>query len=493
MTLRDLLELACESSCSDGFRSYPRRLLWHGHGVDPAVQQAKAEAAPVHLLIEADLRRSPSRTLSSILFPRSLTRSLSRRLVFWRRHRGDDDDRASDADERDSLCLPSPVVSSCSASECGAESEADAADLLVRDGNAPGASDEPEKPSPSTSSSGCAGSVDDGAADGDGHSKALGGDPVGSMMEEKQQLSPVCILDFPFRDDGDTDERSDAGTCSPTSFQQCQHDLERSDSARELLRHKIRRLDGLAQQGVDPVDLEQRFDAADESGVSVPDDAHSQSNSSTSTDRDSAATTTQPGVDIDSADLEPRLVASDQSGESEDAQARSNSSISTDDSAATASTPRSSDGNQKQGTDDAESEPNDHHRLFARLLEEGGKQAAASVAATERLLLDFFAEGLDRRRSLKAGPVLGTVKPSDDRHEPSLVRAAMEWVKGAGTQWGVEDVLFAGAAALADMDRGRRWMCVAEEEREVGAALGELLVDALVAELVSDLAVVLRC
>lgn len=39
-------------------------------------------------------------------------------------------------------------------------------------------------------------------------------------MEDKQQLSPVSVLDFPFDDDdGDEEERSDAGTCSPSSFQ----------------------------------------------------------------------------------------------------------------------------------------------------------------------------------------------------------------------------------------------------------------------------------
>ena len=55
LTLRDLLELGCDSS-SDGFRSYPRCLPWS----DDALQ------APVRLLVEADLRRSPSRSLSSL-------------------------------------------------------------------------------------------------------------------------------------------------------------------------------------------------------------------------------------------------------------------------------------------------------------------------------------------------------------------------------------------------------------------------------------------
>lgn len=164
LTLRDFLEMACESSCSDGFRSYPRRLLpCPVRSEDDATQaQAKlnTETAPVRLLIEADLRRSPSRTLSSILFPRSprslaaisrLSRTLSRRLVFWRRHPDDDDS------QRDSLGLPSPVVSSCSASEY-AESEAEAPGPQPVDSKL----EKPAlKPSPSPSSSSGSGDADD--------------------------------------------------------------------------------------------------------------------------------------------------------------------------------------------------------------------------------------------------------------------------------------------------------------------------------------------
>ena len=39
-----------------------------------------------------------------------------------------------------------------------------------------------------------------------------------SMVEDKQQLSPVSVLDFPF-DDDDGEEGSDAGTCSSPAFQ----------------------------------------------------------------------------------------------------------------------------------------------------------------------------------------------------------------------------------------------------------------------------------
>lgn len=54
----------------------------------------------------------------------------------------------------------------------------------------------------------------------------VGDEPVGRKleMEDKQQLSPVSVLDFPF-DDDDGEEGSDAGMCSP-SFQQCLAELQ---------------------------------------------------------------------------------------------------------------------------------------------------------------------------------------------------------------------------------------------------------------------------
>jgi hypothetical protein len=219
-------------------------------------------------------------------------------------------------------------------------------------------------------------------------------------------------------------------------------ELAVSNSAPELL-HKIRRPDALAE-GVDPVDLEPRFVASDESGPSTSDDTQTHTNSSTDHDSSSATSTTL-------------------SSESDE---------------------------QHRTADDGEREPDElhHRRLLARLLKDDDGGAAA--ASEERLLLDFLAEGLGRLRELKAGPVVGAVRPSDhDSEEAALVPAAEEWVRGGGTRWGVEDVLFAGPAALADMDRERRWMCVGEEEREVGVAVAGLVLDALLAELMSDMAV----
>jgi hypothetical protein len=56
-------------------------------------------------------------------------------------------------------------------------------------------------------------------ADGDsavGRKKLMGASMV--VVEDKQQLSPVSVLDFHF-DDDDGEEGSDAGTCSSPAFQ----------------------------------------------------------------------------------------------------------------------------------------------------------------------------------------------------------------------------------------------------------------------------------
>uniref|UniRef100_A0A0E0K7Y7 DUF4378 domain-containing protein n=1 Tax=Oryza punctata TaxID=4537 RepID=A0A0E0K7Y7_ORYPU len=436
LTLRDFLE----QSSSEGFRAYPRFPV-ADEGVTGDL------APPVRLLIEAGLRRSPSRSPSFYSFfhhksPGTLarisrlSRSLSRRFRegLWRRREDDDEEVDIAVDERDSLGLPSPVVSSCSSSECEymAESEAELATTEEEKCASASSASEYEKTSQSST-----GSVAfHGAADagGDGHKEDVGSEPVGRNleMEDKQQLSPVSVMDFPF-DEDDGEEGSDAGMCSP-SFQQCLAELQRSKA--ELL-HKIRRLEGLTQVVV-PVDLEAQFtDQSDSSGLS----------------RDTCTERTH---------------------------LNGNSTSSSDDTATTApTTPRS--GGERQCTDGQDDDHGEEqHRLLARLLE----SVAATDEISERLLLDFFAEGVDRLRSAS--------RPLNDREEAALLRAAGDWARGAGQRWGVGDVVFSGWAAVADMERSQRWMCVAEEERDVGAEVEGLVMDALVDELVSELAVVVR-
>ncbi|XP_040378325.1 uncharacterized protein LOC102714719 [Oryza brachyantha] len=443
LTLRDFLE----QSSSEGFRSYPRFPAADDGGVGDL-------APPVRLLIEAGLRRSPSRSPSFYSFFHKspgtlskisrLSRSLSRRFrggFLRRREDGDDEEDDIDVDERDSFGLPSPVVSSCSSSEWErAESSCTELATTTEEGEEEKCASEYEK----TSQSSTGGSIAfHGAADagGDGHKEEVDGEPVGCNleMEDKPQLSPVSVMDFPYDDDDEDDDHGEEGSdpggmCSP-SFQQCLAELQRSKA--ELL-HKIRRLEKLKTQVVVPVDLEAQFTESD-SGLSH-DACTERTNANTnSTSDDTATTTTAPA------------------------------------------TPRS--GGERQCTDDDDqddghgAEQQQHGRLLARLLESVAVVAKDEI--TEWLLLDFFAEGVDRLRA--AG------KPISDREEAVLLRAAGEWARGAGQQWGVGDVVFSGWAAVADMERSRRWMCVAEERQDAGAEVEGLVMDALVDELVDDL------
>ncbi|TVU48609.1 hypothetical protein EJB05_08250, partial [Eragrostis curvula] len=493
VTLRDFLELGCDSS-SDGFRSFPRR-------DEAAAAGVLQPQAPARRSVDSDdLRRSPSWSPTAFFLPKSpgalarissLSRSFSRRISFWRRR--EDDDDFYFFDDRDSCGFPSPLVSSCSVSESSEYAESEA-DIVIEETSASASSSAPA-PTPvsereeasSVSASSCTTSAPGAASDG--QSKALLdgiGDPaVGRNleMEDKQQLSPVSVLDFPFDDDDGDEERSDAGTCSPSCFQHhnCAHNLQiKLNQAEEYpcvtdmigsmardrddcrityalprstelgtknapLLHKIRRFDG-PTEAVDPVDLEARFTTL-ESGESV-DDAHggrcARLPSNSCTDEDSEAT----------------------------------------------ALPRHDVGEEHQSVERSEcqQEPDDdEYRLLARLLDDKAPYSAAVDEVTEWLLLDFFADGIGRLRSV-AGSVVGTVKPVDDGKVTALVEAAGEWLRGAGHQWGVGDVMFSGESALADMEHSRRWMCVRDEELDVGADVEGLVMDGLVDELVADLA-----
>ncbi|KAF8780219.1 hypothetical protein HU200_001887 [Digitaria exilis] len=467
LTLRDFLELACDSS-SDGFRSYPRSLPSHGGGANN----------------DTLLRRSPSRSPSSSFFRSpsalarisSLSRSFSRRIKdgFWRRRDYYDDDHHhhlyDDLDDRDSCGFPSPLVSSCSSasSEHDAESESDDDVAAVVDKMASTSASERGKPAtPSSSSSSSTSASDhhctdtDAAAAAAGKNEMMQSDGKLGREEDKQQLSPVSVLDFPF----DDDDRSDAGTCSPSfSFQGCcptttpPEDLllhhSRTTTKQVQLLHKIRRYDG---ESVEPVDLEARFTATSESGESLEASTHLATTTTTDTsDTTSATTTTAPCHGEEHQSVE-----------------------------------------RPSSPDDQDEEP-DEHRLLARLLQDDTAAAAAAVVDDEvsrAIVLDFFAEGIHRLRCSTFADTVVLMRSVDDGDhrdkqvaaEALLVGAAAEWLRGAGLQWGIRDVMLSGKAALEDMERGRRWMSVGDEERDVGAEVEGVVMDELVDEMVADL------
>ncbi|XP_066384302.1 uncharacterized protein [Miscanthus floridulus] len=280
------------------------------------------------------------------------------------------------------------------------------------------------------------------------------------VVEDKQQLSPVSVLDFHF-DDDDGEEGSDAGTCSSPAFQfqRCTPpaDLQRTKQQVQLL-HKIGRYDGGGVvQGIDPVDLDVRFTAAT-------------SESGDSADASTRLTTTTSGSSTNSSSsAEATATATRHDDDEVEHQSADHSSL--------------PDHHQEQ------EEPDDEYRLLARLLEHDAAAAACLDDEVSRVLvLDFFAEGADRLvRSAAGGRPL-----DDDRSEAAaeaLVGAAAEWLRGAGPRWGIGDVVLSGKAALDDLERSRRWMCVSEEERDVGADVEGVVVDALLDELVRELAV----
>ncbi|CAN6300356.1 unnamed protein product [Urochloa humidicola] len=131
----------------------------------------------------------------------------------------------------------------------------------------------------------------------------------------------------------------------------------------------------------------------------------------------------------------------------------------------------------------------DEHGLLDLLL-----RAAGADHVSQRLLLDFFVEMKRRRGSELSAPAgllprqkAGRLGKGDDGE---VLAAARGWLDGAGSErWGLNDVLRGGETVVAEMERGRRWMQVGEEEKEVGAVVAGMLADQLVDEAVWDLLV----
>jgi hypothetical protein len=212
--------------------------------------------------------------------------------------------------------------------------------------------------------------------------------------------------------------------------------------------HKIRRVDGSTTEA--QVDLEARFTTSSESGEDSVDDVHgrcahlpSSDSSCSTTDSEAAETTTPPHRhDYEEEEHHQRIIVDERSQQAEHA---------------------------------------DEYRLLAKLLDVDDDTAPAVDEITEWLLLDFFAEGIGssgvgtraKQASLDHG----------NKVTAALVETAVNWLRGAGPQWGTRDVMFSGESALKDMERGRRWMCVREEEQDVGVQVEAFVMDELVTEL----------
>ncbi|CAD6204244.1 unnamed protein product [Miscanthus lutarioriparius] len=501
LRLKDILELDCDSCSAAGFRCYPRRLG------EPA-------SAPMRHLLESSpsltLRRHRPSKLSHL--SRSLSRRLRRRGGFWSRRRDEEgEDTASSA----ATAASAGCGGSSSSEELGLEtSSSESSDNYFREDEqeevavrvrlglvvgdrgqrapssfagrrrrrrARGAAVSPvsvmdlerAKDPTKTASPGrcladlCFGEncalqfvinclqgvvaarfyvIDQAVANVVCRaimqvvamkrvSSKEGSSSLGSEADDKEQLSPVAVMDFPFDDDDDDELRDAAVACTP-SFSLAR--LQRRKT------HKIRRFGSHDELG--PLDLEARL----------------------------AATTSDPDADGPAA--------------ADSAQAQQMIQCRTED----ASTPKCA-GSAHRGAGGVHDVP-DEDDLTSLLM---GTVSGGLDDVSERLLRDFLVE-MKRRRSEAhdaeselplPGPAAGGVLRRKAERvvdgEAAVAAAARGWLEATGTErWGLADVLSGGAAIVAEMERGRGWMQVGEEEREVGAVVAGMLVNQLVGEVV---------
>ncbi|XP_062201498.1 uncharacterized protein LOC133904028 [Phragmites australis] len=266
-------------------------------------------------------------------------------------------------------------------------------------------------------------------AAGDEHEAMKRGSSSGSEVDDDQeQLSPVAVMDFPFDDSGEAGEGGGGDA------------EERRDDAGACSPSFDDSLAGLQRRKMHEI---RRFGSLDE-------------------------------------DLEASLAASsDPDGLADDVPVQQLHCC-TD----ATTQPRASSGHRGA---DVHDEP-DEHGLLTLLM---GTVSAGADVVSERLLLDFFVEMKVKRRSEHAGlPAPAGLLPrkAERLGDGEILRAARGWLDGAGTElWGLKDVPRGGETVVAEMERGRRWMQVGEEEREIGVAVAGRVIDQLVDEVAWDL------
>ncbi|KAI5017555.1 hypothetical protein ZWY2020_042443 [Hordeum vulgare] len=400
LRLKDLLELDCDSCTAAGFRCYPRHLC------APAAAPLRAPHDAVHEAAEAPrgLGRSPS-----LRHPLLSIRSLSRRLrdgFSWRRR------------DEENAAAPVPAASSNSSSSVS-DSESSG------QGRRPRGNPSPTSPASSTeslhASAATAGTACKREEDTEVQYSAVISfiflqlllglmmvvNSVGSAVppagfnldgDDKEQLSPVAVMDFPFDDDDDD----------------C---------------------------GDDPVEEE-------EEGARAPPPSATASRSFT-------RATVQEHREVRAVDLDESFAASDHDDPGS-VPVRQPECFCSDDGAAT--TPSLPDGHWSV---DACQDPRRQNLLPLQ-----------TDAVSERLLLDFFAE---------------TRKNGTSENFEAAARMAEGWIQGTGVRWGLKEVLCGREHLLAEMDRSQRWSARLGEVEEVGVVVAGLLIDELVADLLTDL------
>nr|BAJ86113.1 predicted protein [Hordeum vulgare subsp. vulgare] len=383
LRLKDLLELDCDSCSAAGFRCYPRHLC------APAAAPLRAPHDAVHEAAEAPrgLGRSPS-----LRHPLLSIRSLSRRLrdgFSWRRR------------DEENAAAPVPAASSSSSSSVSDSESSESGSSTERKSESDFSASSTESLHAGAATAGTACKREEDKEAMDRESKEA---------DDKEQLSPVAVMDFPFDDDDDdcgddpVEEEEEEGSACSTSFSDSLAQLHQRRNIQ--MHYKIRRRCGSIGE-VGAVDLDESFAASDHDDPgSVP--------------------------------------------------VRQPECFCSDDGAAT--TPSLPDGHWSV---DACQDPRRQNLLPLQ-----------TDAVSERLLLDFFAE---------------TRKNGTSENFEAAARMAEGWIQGTGARWGLKEVLCGREHLLAEMDRSQRWSARLGEVEEVGVVVAGLLIDELVADLLTDL------
>ncbi|KAL6641344.1 hypothetical protein ACP70R_019525 [Stipagrostis hirtigluma subsp. patula] len=425
LRLKDLLELDCDSCSASGFRCYPRCLPAAAPPARHLLQPSSSEAA-------LGVGRSPSlRRPSGRLSVSSLSRSLSRRLRdgFWRRHAAAADDSHA----------PAAACGFGSEPETASESS-DSSGRTSRSRSLPESDSELSSASSASTSESMHTTM---ATVRDEHELQIAmkkgskeeGCSSSSEADDKEQLSPVAVMDFPFEDDEEDGDARDDGECSPSCDDGHATRPTRLQRRKMQPQHMIRRFESLDE--LRPVNLDALL----------------------------AATAGPDALDADEDDVQCRVDAAK-------------------------AAPRSSSGHR--GVD----EP-DERGLLALLPD--AIPAGVDDASERLLLDFFVEMKRRRRSDEEHAEQLPAPATTRLLHRKAerlcdgeILAAARGWLDGTGAtgRWGLKDVLRGGEAVMAEMERGRRrWMEVGEEERQVGVVVAGMLVDQLVDEVVRDLLV----
>uniref|UniRef100_A0A0E0M9Y3 DUF4378 domain-containing protein n=1 Tax=Oryza punctata TaxID=4537 RepID=A0A0E0M9Y3_ORYPU len=424
LRLKDLLELDCESCSAAGFRCYPRRLCVAGVAASAAAPTAAA-SSPMRHRLEAD------RSSSSMRRPKlsSLSKSFSRRLRggFWRRREEEEEEEAAAAPPASSTA---PAVTSC----CGSSSDSETSESSNSTGRKSHSHSEYSEFS-SASSDDSLHAAGEPSTTGADHGVMKRGSKEEEEADDKEQLSPVGVMDFPFdEDDGEGDddataveeeERVAADACS-FSFSDSLAQLQRR---KMQLQPKIRRLGSMGEL-MSGVDLETRFSALEFDHLA--------------------------GV----VPVQHKCITDD-----------------------VAAPPPPHGDHRNDGV--SEKDPDDEDSLLDLVADTVPVGMVDDV--TERLLLDFFVEAKCSSRYIDMHASTNLLQERKRRENGDTLRLAKAWLEGTGTLWSLNDVLYHGEDVMAEMERSRRWMHTGEEECEAGVVVAAMVMDELLHELVSDL------